>query len=230
MQATLAVTALLMGLVGGPHCVAMCGAACAGIGQAAGPRKRSALLLFQAGRVAGYSALGGLAAASLQGLGWLTVQSAALRPVWSLVHVAALVLGLVLVVQARQPVWLELAARRVWARVRGFAGGRGNGAPLVLGGLWALMPCGLLYSALMVAALANSVLAGAEVMALFALGTSVALYAGPWLWLRVRGSPASPGSGQWGVRLAGLALTLSAAWALWMALAHQAAPWCLVQN
>ena len=36
MQFSLALTALLMGLVGGPHCVAMCGAACAGISQAAG--------------------------------------------------------------------------------------------------------------------------------------------------------------------------------------------------
>jgi sulfite exporter TauE/SafE len=227
MQTSLLVTALLMGLVGGPHCVAMCGAACAGIGQAAGTRKRSALLLFQLGRVVGYSALGGLAAASLQGLGWLTVQSAALRPVWSLFHVAALVLGAVLVVQARQPVWLEQAARGVWARASGFAGGRGQGAPLVLGSLWSLMPCGLLYSALMVAALAGSVVGGAAVMAAFALGTSVALVAVPWLWLRLRGSPAAQGSGQWGVRLAGLALALSSAWALWMALVHNAAPWCV---
>ena len=36
MQTSLAVTALLMGLAGGPHCIAMCGAACAGIGRAAG--------------------------------------------------------------------------------------------------------------------------------------------------------------------------------------------------
>eukprot|EP01041_Mallomonas_annulata_P036135 gene36135-59183_t len=91
-----------MGLVGGPHCVAMCGAACAGIGQAAGPRQASAFITFQIGRVFGYALLGGLAAASMQGLGWLTVQSAALRPVWSMVHVAALVLGLLLLWQGRQ--------------------------------------------------------------------------------------------------------------------------------
>lgn len=227
MQSSLAVTALLMGLVGGPHCVAMCGAACAGIGQAAGPRKQSALLLFQLGRVVGYSALGGLAAASLQGLGWLTVQSAALRPVWSMFHVAAFVLGIVLLVQARQPVWLEHSARKVWARARSFAGNGGGGAPLVLGSLWALLPCGLLYSALMVAALADSVGGGAMVMALFALGTSVTMFLGPLLWLRLRGSPTSPGSGQWGVRLAGLALATSSGWALWMALAHNTAPWCV---
>lgn len=227
MQTSLAVTALLMGVVGGPHCVAMCGAACAGIGQAAGPRKQSALLLFQVGRVVGYSVLGGLAAASMQGLGWLTVQSAALRPVWSLFHVAALMLGMVLLVQARQPMWLESGARKVWAQARTFAGTWRGGAPLVLGSLWALLPCGLLYSALMVAALAGSVGAGALVMALFAVGTSVTMLLGPLLWLRLRASPIRPGSGQWGVRLAGAALAASSGWALWMAVAHNAAPWCM---
>lgn len=226
MQSSLALTALLMGLVGGPHCVAMCGAACAGIGQAAGPRKTMALLTFQLGRIVGYALLGALAAASMQGLGWLTVQSAALRPVWSMLHVAALVLGLVLLVQARQPVWLEAAGRRVWRAARAFASGWGGGAPLVLGTLWALLPCGLLYSALLVAALAGGPLAGAMVMALFALGTSVTMLAGPWLWLRLRG--AAPGQGQWGVRLAGAALALSSGWALWMALAQNQAPWCVV--
>jgi sulfite exporter TauE/SafE len=227
MQTSLALTALLMGVVGGPHCVAMCGAACAGIGQAAGPNKNSALWLFQLGRVVGYSVLGGLAAASLQGLGWLTVQSAALRPVWSLFHVAAFVLGLVLLCQARQPVWLENTARAVWQRARAFAGGWGGGAPLVLGTMWALLPCGLLYSALLVAALAGSAAGGAMVMALFAVGTSVTMVAGPWLWLRLRGQGVRQGRGDWGVRLAGAALAGSSGWALWMALAHNAAPWCV---
>ena len=227
MQSSLALTALLMGLVGGPHCVAMCGAACAGISQAAVPRQNSALLTFQLGRIGGYSILGGLAAVSPQGLGWLSVHSAALRPVWSLFQVAAVVLGLMLLLQARQPIWLESTARAVWARTRSFAANRGRGAPLVLGVLWALLPCGLLYSALLVAALAGSVAGGAMVMALFALGTSVTMVAGPWLWLRLRGAPVNPGSGQWGVRLAGAALAASSGWALWMALAHNTAPWCV---
>ena len=62
MQSSLALTALLMGLAGGPHCVAMCGAACAGLGQAAGVHKTRALGAFQIGRLFGYSLLGGLAA------------------------------------------------------------------------------------------------------------------------------------------------------------------------
>ena len=223
-----------MGLVGGPHCVAMCGAACAGLGQAAGERKNSALLMFQLGRLVGYSAMGSLAAASLQGLGWLTVQSAALRPVWSLFHVAALVLGLVLLLQARQPLWLDAAGQKIWSYARQLGAGRGA-APLVLGTLWALLPCGLLYSALLVAAMAGSAAAGAGIMALFALGSSVTMLVGPWLWLklwgqgRVRfGSAGGAAGGQWGVRLAGAALTTSSSWALWMGLVHNTAPWCVV--
>jgi len=98
----------------------MCGAACAGIGQAAGPRKNSAMWSFQAG---GYWLLriGALAAASMQGLGWLTVQSAALRPVWTLFHVATAVLGMLLLWKAQQPVWLEQAGRKIWSGARSLA-------------------------------------------------------------------------------------------------------------
>jgi len=223
---SLAPTALLMGLVGGPHCVAMCGAACAGLGQTAGAQKNQAMLLFQGGRILGYAALGALAAASMQGLGWLTVQSAALRPVWSLLHVASLVLGLLLLFKAQQPPWLERLGRSLWLRARSL-GARSGGAPLVLGALWALLPCGLLYSALLVAAMAGSVVGGALVMGLFALGTSVSMVAGPWLWLRLRGNVAFGGNGAGGIRLAGAALALNAVWALWMGLAHNAAPWCV---
>ena len=223
MQSSLALTALMMGLAGGPHCVAMCGAACAGLAQASGEHRQAALWSFQLGRLLGYALLGGLAAASVQGLGWLTVQSAALRPVWSLLHVAAMGLGLWLIVYARQPVWLDQSARRLWSRVRAFNARWGRAAPVLVGGLWALMPCGLLYSALMVAALTSRPVDGAATMALFAAGSSVSLWAGPWLLLRLQ----SVGDGSWGIRLAGAALIGTSAWALWMGLAHDQAPWCL---
>ncbi len=222
MQSSLAVTALLMGLAGGPHCVAMCGAACAGLGQAAGERRTQALTAFQLGRLVGYSSLGALAAVSVQGLGWLTTQSAAIRPLWTLLHLAAMALGVLLMLQARQPVWLDQSARRLWAWVRRFHERRGALAPLVVGALWALMPCGLLYSALMVAALTGHATDGALTMALFALGSSVSLWAGPWLWLRMQ----TLGDGAWGMRLAGLALLGVSAWGLWMGLVHDQAPWC----
>jgi hypothetical protein len=217
-------TALLMGLAGGPHCIAMCGAACAGIGNAAGARRTSALWSFQAGRLASYSLLGAVAAASMQGLGWLTTQTAVMRPVWTLFHVGVMMMGLMLVLLARQPVWLDQTARSVWSRVRAFNANWGRGAPLVIGALWAFMPCGLLYSAVLVAALSGGPLEGALTMALFALGSSVSLLIGPWLLLRLKGG----GSGEWGIRLAGAALAATSAWALWMGLVHNAAPWCVV--
>jgi uncharacterized protein len=209
MQSSLAITGLMMGVLGGPHCVAMCGAACAGLGQAAGAHRVRALWSFQIGRLLGYSLLGAVAAYSVQGLGWLTTQSAAL--------------GMVLVVQARQPVWLDLGARSLWAKVRAFHQRSGAAAPGVIGMLWALMPCGLLYSALMVAALAGDPLNGAVSMAFFAAGSSLSLWTGPWLLLRLQ----SVGDGAWGVRLAGLALVAMSSWALWMGLVHDQAPWCV---
>lgn len=228
MQTSLAFTALIMGLAGGPHCVAMCGAACAGMGQVAGDHQNRALLSFQVGRWLGYSLMGGLAALSVQALGWLTVESAALRPVWSMLHVAAVVLGLLLVWQAKQPVWLDQSAQQLWGKIRRFKGNSVNGnsgkfAPLVVGVLWAFMPCGLLYSALMVAALTGNVLDGALTMACFALGSGVSLALAPWLLLKLK----SIGDGAWGIRLAGLALASTSSWALWMGLAHNQAPWCV---
>ena len=231
MDVTLAATALLMGLAGGPHCLAMCGAACAGIGRSQVGQSTRALWVFQAGRLVGYSALGALAAASMQGLGWLSVHSAALRPVWTLFHAAAALLGLMLLLQARQPVWLEESARAVWRRVRSATGSLKGGAALapigLMGVLWALLPCGLLYSAVLVAAMTSNAAQGAGVMALFALGSGVSLMAGPWFWLRLRGNGLSEAAGQWAIRIAGLALLASSVWALWMGLVHNTAPWCL---
>lgn len=201
----------------------MCGAACAALGQSSVPGqiRNTPMGLFQLGRIVGYAALGALAAASLQGLGWLTTQSAALRPVWSFFHLACVALGLTLAWLGQQPLWLEGFGRRVWLRVRAWSQATGQWGVLLLGMAWALLPCGLLYSALMLASLAGNALAGAAVMALFALGTSVSLMAGPWLWLRLRGS-----AQKWGMRVAGLALAGSSGWALWMGLVHNTAPWC----
>lgn len=199
----------------------------------AGSTSRS-MLLFQAGRLAGYSALGALAAASVQGLGWMSTHVAALRPLWTLMHAAALLLGLALLWQGRQPAWMQGAAQWVWAAVRRVVPTQGS-APAAVGVLWALMPCGLLYSALMVAALAGTPWQGALVMAAFAAGSGAVLAAGPWAWswLRRRGGAAGGGAGggagegAWGVRLAGLCLAVLSGWALWMGMTGRIAAWCV---
>jgi sulfite exporter TauE/SafE len=226
MQTSLAWAGLLMGLTGGPHCVVMCGAACAGISQMGAKPAPWRLWLFQLGRVVGYGLLGTVAAGSLQGLGWMTIHSEVLRPVWTFFHLIVGAWGIFLLLMARQPVWVEGAGRWVWQGLRRLGaaseGPKGALAIAVLGMSWALLPCGLLYSALLLASLSSEVWQGGVIMVLFAAGTSVSMMLGPWLWLRLgrRGDA-------WAVRLAGTTLALSALWALWMGLMHNTAPWCV---
>jgi len=222
MQTSMALTALFMGLVGGPHCVAMCGAACAGISRAAGERSTQALLTFQLSRMVGYALFGAFAAGSVQGLALLGTNTGAIRPVWTMFHAAVLLLGLALLLRGRQPAWIDNFGQTVWRKARPALARMGPRAPMVLGVAWALMPCGLLYSALLVASLSASVVNGAAIMAAFALGTMVSLTAAPWLLLKLKDAR----SGGWGIRLAGLALVLVSSAALWMGIAHPTGLWC----
>ena len=232
MFSSLLLTAGLMGVVGGPHCLAMCGAPCLGISRWTPERPLQSLLLFQAGRLLGYASLGALAAASMSSLAWLSVQSAAFRPLWTMVHVMAVLLGLLLVWRADQPLWLNHAAQRLWQRVaspsRRQAFQQHSWGALLLGMAWALLPCGLLYSALLVALFSGGPWQGALVMMFFALGGGVVLTIGPVLWLRLQQHHAVSASwSSMGTRLAGLTLSATAAWGLWMGLVHDQAPWCV---
>jgi hypothetical protein len=213
MNAALATTALLMGLAGAPHCAAMCGAACTGIvrGCAGGTGQEVSTLSFHVARLASYAAGGALAAGSVSWLASQGAQVAILRPLWTLLQVAALALGLWLLVRGRQPAWIDnfgrgAAGRRViW--MQGPAGAAAAGA------LWVALPCGLLQSALVVAALGSGPLEGALLMALFAVGSGLGLWLGPALWMRMAGRHA--GRAQvLAVRLAGLMLAGASAWAL----------------
>ncbi len=222
MLDSMTLSALVMGLLGGPHCVAMCGAACAGIARAAEPRSTRALWSFQLSRLVGYSLMGALAGGTVQGLAWMGQHTAVIRPVWTMMHVAALLLGLVLVWQARQPAFIDGWSQTLWRKVRPVMVAMGGRAPVVLGVGWALMPCGLLYSALLVASLSASAFSGALIMAAFASGTMVSLVAGPWLLLKLKDAR----SGGWGIRLAGVALVLTSGWALWMGITQPTGLWC----
>lgn len=223
MTLTLAGTAFLMGLVGGPHCLAMCGAACGGVVRAAGAPGRRGMWIFQGGRLLGYSAAGGAAGLAVESFAWLSSNTAALKPVWTLFHLLVLLWGLVLLAQARQPAWVESAGRSVWSRMRPLAQRRGG--LLATGALWAFMPCGLLYSALLVAALSGGPLQGALGMALFALGSGISLGLAPSALRRLQDWGNSLRK-DWGTRIAGALLAATAAWALWADLAHRIAELC----
>lgn len=222
MDLALTLSAALMGLAGTPHCLAMCGPACAALGVAGGGRHRA--WSFHLGRLAGYAAAGAVAAGGVSMLGAASAALPMLRPLWSLLHVAALGLGLWLLVTARQPAWVEQLGRR-----RASMSAVTDGASSVItwrpaagsfatGSLWFAWPCGLLQSALVVAALANGPVSGAAVMAAFAIASGVGLAGGAALWLggwrRGQGRGMSTAGAGWAVRAAGLMLALASTWAL----------------
>jgi sulfite exporter TauE/SafE len=90
-----------------------------------------------------------------------------------------------------------------------------------------LLPCGLLQSALVMAALGNSALAGASVMAAFALASSPGLMAAPWLF-RALGRFGGGGDAQRRLltRLSGLLLAAASGWALTHGLWARFLAWC----
>ena len=221
MQLPLVFTTLLMGLAGGPHCIAMCGAACSSLQQAS--VQRPLIWQFHSGRLFGYGALGAIAASSTNGLAWFSSQTSALHPLWTFFHVLVLAWGLVLLIFARQPFWADDLGRNVWKKVRKLS--NVPGGIFMTGVMWALMPCGLLYSALLVASLNANAVNGALSMASFALGTGISLMLGPLLWLKLKNGKLWVTEDA-SMRLAGLLLAIAAGWAIWMDLMHNIRIWC----
>ncbi len=223
---SVATAALLMGLVGGPHCAAMCGPACGGvirIVRAEAPSQRRLEGLFHLGRLTGYALAGAAAAQAVNSLAWLAQHTTVVRPVWTLFHLAVLAWGLTLLAWGRQPAIVGQAGRRVWQRLRPYA--PPQGAAFTTGVLWALMPCGLLYSALLVASLSGGPLAGALSMAFFGAGSAISMVVAPRLLERLQRA-GNRFRRDTGTRLAGLLLLASAVWALWMDVVHRIAVWC----
>jgi len=220
METPLVATTFFMGLAGGPHCIAMCGAACGGIqNTTAGIH----IWKFHTGRLIGYATLGAIAAASVNTLAWVSEQTLALHPLWTFFHVLVFVWGLMLLLFARQLSLADQLGRRIWVQVRKVSLLSGGG--VLTGMLWALMPCGLLYSALLIASLNANAINGAFSMATFAIGTSVSLVVGPWFWFKLRNGLKWLGDAT-SMRLAGLFLVIIAGWAIWMDVMHQTKVWC----
>jgi len=216
MNTTLIIAAALMGLAGAPHCTAMCSAACGlAVRRCSPAHPLSGAAAFIGGRLLGYAAAGAVVAWAVASLGQLASASSPLRALWTTFHLAAFALGLWLIVNARQPAWLERigAAPAPRPGVVTFVGGplRAGAAGLA----WFALPCGLLQSALVMAALADGPLGGATSMAAFALTSSTGLSLVPLVvrrWMTGRGEAArSPG---WAVRLAGVGLLATSGWSL----------------
>jgi len=238
MDSALVASALLMGLAGGPHCAAMCGAACSvvsgsrrnttaggGLDASAGVLGSAspALLALHAGRIVGYAAMGALAAASVAAIGAFSAGAPIVRPLWTIVHVAAVALGLWLALSGRAPAWLSSAKPRLGtlAQARPIRVDRKLPAPAragLAGVAWVVVPCGLLQSALLVSALASSPASGAAVMATFALASTAGLLLAQRLWSGLRRSGAGERLAGWPVRAAGALLAGASLFALWQGL------------
>lgn len=224
MNSALLVSALLMGLAGTPHCLSMCGPACAAItgdGRSAWP--------FHLGRALSYAVAGAIAAGGVGAIAALGQAVAVLRPLWTVVHLAALTLGLYLLWEGRQPAWMaNLGSTRAAAAAGASGGWQAVKLPArraAAGLAWVAWPCGLLQSALLVAALADGPSQGALVMIVFAAASGAGLALGPALWWRL----GRASSGTWAVRLAGLMLAAAAAFSLGHGLWMRFAAWCGVQ-
>jgi sulfite exporter TauE/SafE len=156
----------------------MCGgiAAAGGarLGDGGGPGAVPRGVAFNAGRVASYAALGalvGAVAGTLLGQFPVRPFAIAFRLLAALLMLA---MGLSLL-SGRDLLSLERLGGRVWRRLRPLAG-RVLGLPgalrfAMLGMLWGFLPCGLVYSALALAAVAGSGTAGAAAMLAFGVGT-----------------------------------------------------------
>ena len=228
--------ALAAGLLGGLHCVAMCGAYVA-LAQARRdvvplwPRRAlvARLAIAHTARLATYAVLGTLAGA-VGGAAFGT----ALPTLQQVLHVAANLLLLALavgIVRGRAaPAALESLGARAHALVAPRAGpllgGRGIGARVALGVVWGLTPCALVYGVLPLALLSGGAWQGAAIMLAFGLGTLPNLVAAGWIvarakpWLASRTARLTAAAIVVGFGLAGLARALTAGGSL------GASPYC----
>jgi sulfite exporter TauE/SafE len=184
---------------------------------------------FHLGRLFGYTAAGAIAASSVQALAAWSAVSPALRPLWTLLNAGALVLGLMLLVRGRQPAWMaRLGSAQVGRRPapEGWQRVRLQARTALAGALWVAWPCGLLQSALVVAALTDGAIDGAWAMAGFALASAPGLLAGPWLWRRWMSSNAGDRRQTGALRVAGLLLAMASSWALMRQVAPAFAAYC----
>lgn len=192
-------TAFIAGMMGSMHCVAMCGGLATAFGTLSDGSRRWQSLLYQSGRIASYAIGGGIAGAAGSGLGmgFETSQWGAVLRIGSACLIVLIGLNLALG-SGSQGRWLRVPERwaaRLWRRVtpplRELLPTRPVPRAFFLGMLWGWLPCGLVYSVLLVAAFAGSAGAGSATMTAFGLGTLPALLGLSYMssrWLQQRGT------------------------------------------
>lgn len=220
--------AFVFGLLGGAHCIGMCGGIMSALSFAVPPSLRSPqrltglLLGYNLGRIASYMLAGALVAT----LGMLAgdIHRVLRLVLQGLAAVMLILMALYLADWWRGLTRIEALGRRLWRRLEPL--GR-RLMPVVrvpqavaLGAVWGWLPCGLVYSMLAWSLAGGDAWRGAALMGAFGLGTLPALLvtgaAAHRLAVLVR-HPATR-------TLAALAILVFAAWQLWQLVAMIAGP------
>jgi len=180
------ITAFTIGLMGGVHCVGMCGGIVGALSFANQNHKiqdnfqrnsslLSLLLAYNAGRLLSYSIAGGLMGA----LGWLVSVWTNIQMLQVLLQLAAgvfmLMMGLYISGWWMGLVRLEKVGAIIWKKIQPVAQKllpvKSPMQAISLGLLWGWLPCGLVYSVLVWSVSAGSFQQGALLMLSFGLGT-----------------------------------------------------------
>ncbi len=193
-------TAFVVGLLGGVHCLGMCGGIVGALtfGLPENRRKGIRFLPFQlaynAGRILSYTLAGAIAG----GIGVLLAGVLPVQQAQNILIVMAAVfmilMGLYIGGWWNGLTFLEKAGGSLWHRLeplgRKMMPVKSPLQAFALGLVWGWLPCGLVYSVLVWAISAGSAMQGAMLMAAFGLGTLPNLLlmgvAAGWLGQRVK--------------------------------------------
>lgn len=171
----LLISALILGLLGGGHCLGMCGGLMGALTLAIPPEQRGRrlqlLLAYNLGRILSYATAGllfGLA-------GWAVASSPAAMLLRIVAGLLLISMGLYLGGWWSGLTRIEALGRGLWRHIQPVASRllpvSSLPRALLLGALWGWLPCGLVYSTLLWAASQGDALDSGLLMLAFGLGT-----------------------------------------------------------
>jgi uncharacterized protein len=177
------ISALLVGLLGGGHCVGMCGGIVGAVSLSL-PGQRphvGYLLAYNAGRIASYTTAGVLAGLLGSSGFFLSHVLPVEKILYLLANLMLIALGLYLAGLWQGVLLLEGAGGVLWRRLQPLSKKllplRSVPHAFALGAIWGWLPCGLVYSVLVAALATGSATQGGLLMLAFGLGTLPTLLA-----------------------------------------------------
>ncbi len=192
------IAVFLVGILGGVHCLGMCGSI-VGIFTAQLPTHRSRWpfhIAYSSGRITSYTLAGALVG-TLGKAGMLMRDAVPVQHLlFALSSLMLVMLGLYLAGLWGAVRRLEMLGGGLWKHLQPFTSKLlpVNTLPraIALGALWGWLPCGLVYSVLVASLASGSSMQGALLMAAFGLGTLPNLLAIGMFWERCRSWVQSP--------------------------------------